>query len=90
MSQAAIPIPTPAKIPENTLAVTLPAAMKPLLIIAGAGIGIAAWDIYKGVSDIKGSDTAEKFRKQAEEYDKNTDSLEHFITSLSSYKKENG
>ena len=51
-------------------------------IFAGVGIGIAAWDIYQGVSDIKGSDTAKKFRKQAEEYDKKTDCLEQFLTGL--------
>ena len=49
---------------------------------AGVGIVFGAYDIYKGVNDIGGSEIAEKYREFAEEYDDETESIAQFIHRL--------
>ena len=46
---------------------------------AGVGIVFGAYDIYKGVKDIGGSEIAEKYREFAKEYDDETESTAQFI-----------
>ena len=53
-------------------------------IFAGVGIVFGAYDIYKGVKDIVGSEIAEKFQKFAKEYDEETESIRNFIQLIRS------
>ena len=53
-------------------------------IFAGVGIVFGAYDIYKGVKDIGGSEIADKFQKFAREYDEETESIRNFIQLIRS------
>ena len=53
-------------------------------IFAGVGIVFGAYDIYKGVKDIVGSEIAAKFRQFAAEYDEDTESIRNFIQLIRS------